>query len=135
MNAFAPTTPVTEEDIHRLVHHFYELVRKDDDLGPIFDAKINDWEPHLQQMCNFWSSVMLKSGRYQGRPMPKHIALVGTAHPEHFNVWLSLFEKAAYEVCAEDVANAFLDRARQIAESLKFGMFGTLTVPNIHPAA
>ena len=124
MNAFAPTTQVTEDDIHRLVYRFYDMIRNDPELGPIFNAKINDWDPHLAQMCNFWSSVMLKTGKFQGRPMPKHIALVGTVEPEHFKIWLSLFERAAYDVCSDDVAAAFLDRAKQIAESLKYGMFG-----------
>lgn len=124
MNTFAPTAPVTEEDIHRLVHRFYEMIREDDELGPIFNSKIADWEWHLAQMCDFWSSVMLKSGKFQGRPMPKHIALVDMVRPEHFQMWMALFQKAAKEVCADDVATAFLDRARQIAESLKYGMFG-----------
>ena len=129
MNTFAPTTPVTEDDIHRLVHRFYEMLREDAELGPIFNTKVKDWDPHLAQMCNFWSSVMLKTGKFQGRPMPKHIALVDMARPEHFNVWLSLFEQAAYEVCTADVAAAFLDRAEQIAESLKHGMFGSRLCP------
>lgn len=124
MNAFAPTTPVTEDDIHRLVHRFYEMIREDDELGPIFNSKIADWNPHLAQMCDFWSSVMLKTGKFQGRPMPKHIALVDLVRPEHFQDWLRLFEQAATEVCTADVAAAFLDRAKQIAESLKYGMFG-----------
>jgi truncated hemoglobin YjbI len=37
MNAFAPTTPVTEDDIHRLVHRFYEMIQEDHEVGPIFD--------------------------------------------------------------------------------------------------
>lgn len=129
MNTFAPTTPVTEDDIHRLVHRFYDMIREDAELGPIFNAKITDWDLHLAQMCNFWSSVMLKTGKFQGRPMPKHIALVGLVEPQHFQMWLELFERAALDVCTEDVAAAFLDRAEQIAESLKYGMFGSRVCP------
>lgn len=129
MNTFAPATPVTEDDIHRLVHRFYDMIREDAELGPIFNAKITDWDPHLAQMCNFWSSVMLKTGKFQGRPMPKHIALVDMVEPQHFQMWLALFERAALDVCTEDVAAAFLDRAKQIAESLKYGMFGSRVCP------
>ena len=129
MNTFAPTSPVTEDDIHRLVHRFYDIIREDAELGPIFNTKIKNWEPHLAQMCNFWSSVMLKTGKFQGRPMPKHIALTDLVRPEHFKIWLSLFERAANEVCTADVAAAFLDRAEQIAESLKYGMFGSRVCP------
>ena len=129
MNTFAPTSPVTEDDIHRLVHRFYDIIREDAELGPIFNTKIKNWEPHLAQMCNFWSSVMLKTGKFQGRPMPKHIALTDMVRPEHLKIWLSLFERAANEVCTADVAAAFLDRAEQIAESLKYGMFGSRVCP------
>ena len=129
MNTFAPTSPVTEDDIHRLVHRFYDMIREDAELGPIFNNKITDWEPHLAQMCNFWSSVMLKTGKFQGRPMPKHIALTDIVRPEHFQMWLSLFERAANDVCTAEVAAAFLDRAEQIAESLKYGMFGSQVCP------
>ena len=50
-------------------------VRKDALLGPVFDARIADWEPHLQRRCTFWSSVALMSGVYHGRPMEKHLPL------------------------------------------------------------
>ncbi len=50
-------TGITEAMIERLVHGFYAKVRADAILGPIFDARIRDWEPHLAQMCAFWSSV------------------------------------------------------------------------------
>lgn len=124
MSTLAPKSTVTEDDIHRLVHRFYNMIRDDAELGPIFNTKITNWEPHLAQMCDFWSSVMLKTGKFQGRPMPKHIALTDMVGPEHFKIWLSLFERAALDVCTDDVAAAFLDRAERIAESLKYGMFG-----------
>jgi hypothetical protein len=63
-------TGITEAMIERLVRSFYDKVREDEMLGPVFDARITDWEPHLAQMCAFWSSVALMSGRYHGAPMP-----------------------------------------------------------------
>ena len=41
--------------IERLVRGFYAKVRTDAVLGPIFEARIRDWEPHLEQMFAFWS--------------------------------------------------------------------------------
>lgn len=61
-------TGIDEAMIERLVRGFYERVRGDDLIGPIFAARISDWEPHLQRMIAFWSSVALLSGRYHGRP-------------------------------------------------------------------
>ena len=114
---------IDEALIETLVRHFYDRVRADADLGPIFAEIISgDWEPHLQTMMAFWSSVMLTSGRYHGQPMPKHRALT-RVRSEHFDIWLDLFRASARTVCAPDAAEQFIDRAERIAESLKLGMF------------
>ena len=52
-------TGIDEAIIERLVRTFYDRVRTDPLLGPVFAAKIQDWEPHLQRMCAFCSSVAL----------------------------------------------------------------------------
>tara|TARA_R110000868_G_scaffold48678_1_gene157621 strand:- start:121 stop:510 length:390 start_codon:yes stop_codon:yes gene_type:complete len=112
-----------EAEIEILVRDFYDHIRADAVLGPIFARVIgDDWEPHLQKMFAFWSSVMLMSGRYKGQPMAAHMRLK-QVRPEHFDIWLSLFEEAANRNCAPETATAFLDKARRIAESLKLGMF------------
>jgi Truncated hemoglobins len=54
-------TGIDEAMIERLVREFYVRVRDDAVLGPVFAAKIDDWEPHLQKMFAFWSSVALMS--------------------------------------------------------------------------
>src|SRR5882757_984654 len=53
----AARTGITEAMIEHLVHAFYAKVRSDPILAPVFAARIADWEPHLAQMCAFWSSV------------------------------------------------------------------------------
>ncbi len=112
---------VTEEMIHALVHGFYDKVRTDPALGPIFGRVIHDWDPHLQKMCDFWSSVMLATGRFRGAPMPAHIR-IPDIRPTHFARWLHLFRQAAVEICPPEAAQAFVTRAEMIAESLQFGM-------------
>jgi hemoglobin len=116
-------TGITEGMIEKLVRAFYAKVRADDVLGPIFAAKIRDWEPHLQQMCAFWSSVALMTGRYHGTPMVKHMRLPVDAG--HFDRWLSLFEETAREVCPPQAVAHFMERARRIASSLEMGVAGT----------
>lgn len=116
----ASTAPVTEESIHRLVHTFYGRVRKDDLIGPIFNGQIEDWDDHLAKLCDFWSSMILRTGRYQGRPMRPHLML--PLEGEHFDRWLDLFEVTAREVFHEDIAMAFIDRARRIADSFEMGV-------------
>jgi hemoglobin len=115
-------TGIDEAMIERLVRGFYARVRDDDELGPIFAAKIGDWEPHLQRMCAFWSSVALMSGRYHGQPMVKHLPLPIDAR--HFNRWLELFDETARELCPPRAAEHFMMLAHRIAESLELGIAG-----------
>lgn len=115
-------TGITESLIERLVHEFYAKVRADAVLAPIFDARIEDWEPHLQRMCAFWSSVALMSGRYHGTPMAKHMPLPVDA--DHFDRWLALFQTTAREVCPPEAAAHFVELARRIASSLELGIAG-----------
>ena len=115
-------TGIDEELIETLVRTFYAKVLEDRMLGPIFNARISDWEPHLARMCAFWSSVALMSGRYGGRPMEKHQPLPVDA--SHFDRWLELFEETAREVCTPAAADHFVERARNIAQSLELGIAG-----------
>jgi hemoglobin len=116
-------TGIDEAMIDRLVRGFYAKVRKDAVLGPIFEARIKDWEPHLAQMCAFWSSVALMTGRYHGTPMAKHLPL--PVDGGHFDRWLALFEETAREVCPGEAEAHFVERARRIAQSLELGIAGT----------
>src|SRR3954468_19893004 len=112
-------TGITEAMIERLVRGFYVKVRADAMLGPVFESRIADWEPHLKQMCAFWSSVALMSGRYHGTPMPKHLVLPVDA--AHFDRWLKLFEETARELSPPQAAAHLVERARRIAASLELG--------------
>ena len=74
-------TGIGEAMIERLVHAFYGRARLDPFIGPIFESKVRDWEPHIARICAFWSSVALMSGRYHGQPMAAHLCLpIDAAH-------------------------------------------------------
>ena len=113
-------TGIDDQMIDALVEGFYDRVRKDELIGPVFAARISDWAPHLAQMKLFWSSVALHSGVYQGRPMPKHLPLPIDAR--HFDRWLQIFEEAASDICGAVAAAHFISRARRIAQSLELGI-------------
>jgi len=115
-------TGIDEAMIERLVRRFYAKIREDALLGPVFEARIQDWELHLARMCAFWSSVALMSGRYHGSPMAKHLPLPIDA--VHFDRWLDLFKETACEVCLPAAEAHFVERARRIAESLELGIVG-----------
>jgi hemoglobin len=115
-------TGIDEAMIERLVRAFYDRVRQDAVLAPVFEERISDWEPHLEKMFAFWSSLTLMSGRYHGQPMAKHLPLPVDA--THFNRWLELFEETAREVCPPEAAERFIERARLVAQSLELGVAG-----------
>ena len=106
--AIAEETGIDEAMIEALVRRFYAKVRADALLSPVFEARIRDWEPHLDRMCEFWSSVALMTGRYHGAPMVKHLPLPVDA--AHFDRWLALFEETARESCSK--GGGSLRRAR-----------------------
>ncbi|MBR0830290.1 group III truncated hemoglobin [Bradyrhizobium manausense] len=116
-------TGITEVMIGELVAKFYGRVREDALLGPIF-AVVQNWDEHLAKLRDFWSSVVLMSGRYHGQPMRAHLPLklIG----DHFDRWLDLFEKTAHEVCPPAAAALFIDKARRIADSFEMAA-GTQT--------
>jgi hemoglobin len=79
-------------------------------------------------MTDFWCSVILKNGAYDGRPVPAHLKLK-QVREEDFDIWLAHFRRAAAACCPPDVADVFVDRAERIAHSLKLAMFFRLAPP------
>lgn len=114
---------IDEAAIARLVTTFYGRAREDALIGPIFNTAVADWDHHLKQITDFWSSMMLKTGRYDGRPMRPHLML--PLKGEHFDRWLQLFERTAREIFPPDIADAFILRARRIADSFEMGIATT----------
>lgn len=113
---------VDEAMIETLVHVFYARIRRDPTLGPIFDQAIGDhWDAHLAKLCDFWSSVLLMSGRFKGSPMAVHAALPDIRRA-HFARWLHIFDKTAREVCSPAAAALFQAKAEVIAQSLQMGL-------------
>src|SRR4029453_9200439 len=100
-------TGIDEAMIERLVRGFYAKVREDAVLGPIFEGRIKDWEPHLMQLCAFWSSVALMTGHYPGPAMAKHLPL--PVDGGHFDRWLALFEQTAREICPSEAEAHFVE--------------------------
>jgi hemoglobin len=115
------TVSITEPIIRDLVHAFYAKARRDELLGPIFEANVEDWPAHLENMCAFWSSATLKSGRYKGHPMLPH-ARIAEIEKTHFMRWLALFGETAAEICPGDAAALFVDRAQRFGQSLQVGI-------------
>jgi hemoglobin len=114
---------ISEEGIRQLVDAFYAKVRRDPELAPIFLRAIpGDWQPHLNKMYAFWSSVMLTSGRYKGNPVVKHLVVPGI-QPRLFERWLALFNETSGELFDDGISEEFRVKAARIAESLMLALF------------
>jgi hemoglobin len=121
---------ITAELIAELVEAFYAKVQADERLGPVFDKNISaTWPEHLARMRAFWGALMLRTGSYEGRPMPAHMRLREQIEPSDFARWLALFRQTAQEVCPQpEIAQCFIARAEAISESFQRGVFFSNTI-------
>ncbi len=79
------------EDIKLLVDTFYDNIRKDELLAPIFNDKIEDrWPEHLEKMYRFWQTVLLGEHTYFGSPFVPHANL--PVQLFHFDKWIAIFD-------------------------------------------
>lgn len=110
---------ITEEQIHALVHGFYGRIREDGELGPIFEQRFaGRWDAHLSRMCDFWSTVMLASGRYRGNPLESH-RRIPELRSAHFDRWLDLFGEVAHELLPLHIARDVEGRAHRMRAVLE----------------
>lgn len=112
----------SRKDIELLVSEFYQKVKADETLGPVFTevAKIN-WEKHLPLMCDFWENAILFTGSYQGNPMDLHTHL-HKAMPlllVHFQKWNQLFINTVDSLFKGEKALLAKQRALKISEVLQ----------------
>ena len=110
-----------------LVDSFYDRVNRDELLGPVFNevAKV-DWEHHLPTMYSFWSTMLFRTGEYNGRPWPKHAVL--PLRKELFERWVKLFCETVDSLFAGPKAAEAKARALSIADTFqtRSGIFNPL---------
>jgi len=109
----------SEEQVKLLVDTFYGKVNNDELLSPVFntEARVN-WKAHLPKMYAFWSTQLIGSGSYSGRPFPPHMELtIGAAH---FERWLKLFLETVDELFAGEVAAVAKQKATSIAAIFQY---------------
>jgi hemoglobin len=115
---------IDEDAVRALVHTFYGRIRDDDMLGPVFGQALEGrWDPHLEKMVAFWSSIVLGAKRYRGNVTQAHQPF-GHLSGEHFSRWLALFFDTLDTLFEPQAAFAFAEPAIRIAESLQLNLFG-----------
>jgi hemoglobin len=114
---------IDDEGLGRLISVFYARVRKDRELGPVFNDAVEDWPQHLEKLIDFWSSVMLTTGRYKGNPVAAHARHRARITPELFDRWLTIWDETTDELMTPEAAAALQAKAARIAESLQLALF------------
>jgi hemoglobin len=129
MNTSAPfeyhaaAAGLSEPLVRKVILSFYEKVRRDAVLGPVFAEAIgNDWDSHLERIILFWLTATRLGRGYDGRNfMPAHLrnrSIRGDQLPR----WLELFRDTAAEQCSLEAASVLVDIAERMAETLEIGL-------------
>ena len=121
--AIEDDTLPTQADLALVVPAFYQKIRRDPLLGPVFEAAVDDWNHHLERLVAFWSSVIRSSGRYKGNPVAVHGAIEPKITPEMFGRWLELWDQTTTELLLPARAEVLRQKARMIAESLQLSLY------------
>jgi hemoglobin len=109
-------------DVACLVNVFYDRVRDDDLLGPIFDDVAHvDWATHLPRMYDFWESVLFSTATFKGTPLVVHRALARHAPltAEAFDRWVALFQTTVDDLFSGTMANHAKKSAARIAATME----------------
>ena len=119
-------TELNKEGIQKLMDLFYGKVRKDKDLGPIFNGQIGtddiSWDEHKKKIASFWGGIFLGETEYQGMPIYAHLELPPFPR-EFFNIWLNYFEESCKNIFEEQAAQQLIQRAHIISQRFQFIMY------------
>lgn len=117
------TTQIKDRtDVAVLVRTFYDKIRKDEVLGPIFNNSITDWESHLELLTDFWETQLFLKRKYHGNPVTAHQEvdekMNHTITSEHFGLWLNLWFETIDELYTGEVAWIAKNRAQKMSTML-----------------
>jgi hemoglobin len=129
MNTSAPfeyhaaAAGLSEPLVRKVILSFYEKVRRDAVLGPVFAEAIgNDWDSHLERIILFWLTATRLGRGYDGRNfMPAHLRN-RSIRADQLSRWLELFRDTAAEQCSLEAASVLVDIAERMAETLEIGL-------------
>jgi len=117
----------TREDVFTLVSTFYDKVRKDELLGPIFNTSITNWPEHLDLLTDFWETNLFLVKKYNGNPLEKHVEVAKnfnhSINEKHFGVWLNLWFQTIDQLYVGEKAQLAKNRARNMGSFIHIKMF------------
>lgn len=108
----------TRTDIELVIRKFYDKLLVDDLVGFLFTEVVDlNLDEHLPKLANFWEDQLLGTDHYSGNPMKVHMGLhlKEPLKKEHFDRWLSHFNKTMDDHFAGPKAHLAKERALSIA--------------------
>jgi hemoglobin len=118
-------------DVKLLVTNFYDKIRKDDVLGPIFNGRISHWEAHLEHLTDFWESSLFFVNKYKGNPLEKHAevdaSINNTINEHHFGIWLNYWMQTLDELFEGEKVTIAKNRARKMGTFIYIKLFEART--------
>ena len=129
MNTLAPfeyraaTAGLTEPLVREVVLSFYEKVRRDAVLGPVFAEAIGgDCDLKIERIIRFCLTAKKLGRGYEGRNfMPAHLRN-RSIRADQLSRWLELFRNTTAEHCSSEAASVLVDIAERMADTLEIGL-------------
>ncbi|MFF2113399.1 group III truncated hemoglobin [Rhodococcus koreensis] len=116
----------TRADLELLLRHFYGRAFADPVLEPVFETlMVIGLDDHLPVMCDFWETILLRTGIYRGSVGAVHRALHGRHGftDRHFDRWAELWTSSVDELFLGDVAQQAKVEAARIAVGMRRRLF------------
>ena len=132
MTELAPRFEITEAEIDRVVAAFYARVRAHHLLGPVFAARVSDWEGHEAKIGRFWKGAILFKAGYEGSPMMAH-RRAGNVEGGHFPIWLGLFDDTLRRELDPLAAAGWSALVHRIGQGLRLGVEDMHRAPEAPP--
>lgn len=121
-SAAAPRCDIADrDDIEELLTDFYGRTFADELLGVIFcDIAQMDLAEHLPVICDFWQTVLFRSGTYRRNALHPHMRLHALVRltPAHFDRWLVLWKASVDDGYCGPKAELAKIQASRIAGSM-----------------
>jgi hemoglobin len=124
-----------KDDLVVLVNTFYDRVKHDELLGPIFNTIIGeDWSRHLPVMYSFWNTVLFGAADYKGQAIGPHIAVDRKMHlgPEHFEQWIGYWRNTVDQLYEGANATLIKDKAFMMLQLIHFKVEAARSGKSLH---
>lgn len=108
------------QDIELVVKHFYEKMRNEPTLGPVFMQYIKDWDKHEALISDFWETKLFFGvKKYRGQAAQAHVKPFReySLDQSHFAIWLRLWLETIRTEFEGENAERLINLARNMSFS------------------